>query len=674
MPVHLRAFHGATVPLLALAGVSGTAFAQHAPVDDATVVVTAAARDADARRDIARTPGGADLIGKDEIADRFAVSLRDTLAFSPGVYAQPRFGQEVRLSIRGSGISRGFHMRGILLFQDGVPINLADNNGDFQELDPQVFERVAVYRGGNALFLGGSTLGGAIDAATPTGRSAPGVEARVDGGSFATLRAKLAFGASGPRGDAYLAVTTDRSDGDRDHARRHALRINGNVGLRLSDTIENRFYASVNHIRQELPGALTRSQALTTPRLSLPANIAQDQARDIDSIRLQDRATLDLGRGRASAGVFLNAKQLYHPIFQVIDQQSTDYGAFARVEWDGGLLSGAAGSTARFGHVAARQFVNVAGRRGAPTADARQRAQTIDSYAELRVAPWQPLTLVAGGVHTHGERTVENRLQPARSGRASFDTVSPKLGLLFTPAKDVQFFANYNRSVELPGFSELNQTPFASGGMVTPGFVAIDPQRAWTLEAGTRGTLGAVAWDVTLYRADIRGELLQFNQAPDIPAATFNAGRTRHQGVEAGLTITPARWLSLRQTYQLNDFTFRGDAQFGDNRLPVVPRHLYRGELRLGYERWSLTPALEWVPQGAWADYTNTTRTPGYVLLGLGAKARLRDRVTLFADARNIAGRRAIGDIGAAVRAVPTAALYYPVERRALYVGVRAEY
>lgn len=58
--------------------------------------------------------------------------MRDTLAFSPGVYTQPRYGQEVRISIRGSGISRGFHMRGLMLLQDGAPINLADDNGDFQ--------------------------------------------------------------------------------------------------------------------------------------------------------------------------------------------------------------------------------------------------------------------------------------------------------------------------------------------------------------------------------------------------------------------------------------------------------------------------------------------------------------------------------------------------------------
>ena len=68
--------------------------------------------------------------------------MRDTLGFSPGVYTQPRYGQEVRISIRGSGLSRGFHMRGITLLQDGAPINLADDNGDFQELEPIFFDHL----------------------------------------------------------------------------------------------------------------------------------------------------------------------------------------------------------------------------------------------------------------------------------------------------------------------------------------------------------------------------------------------------------------------------------------------------------------------------------------------------------------------------------------------------
>lgn len=641
---------------------------------EGTIVVTATPAITAAERDVAATPGGADIVDAGQFRAKLAVSLRDALAFSPGVYAQPRFGQEVRLSVRGSGISRGYHMRGLMLFQDGVPINLADNNGDFQELDPQVFQTLAVYRGGNALRLGSATLGGGIDALTPTGRSAPGVELGFDGGSFDTLRGKLAAGFATERGDGWLALTGDRSEGDRDHAKRRAIRFNGNVGLRLTDWIETRFYASLNSLDQQLPGALTRADALANPRRAALSAVTGDQQRDIDSIRLQNRTTIDLGATRLAVGAFYNAKQLFHPIYQVVDQTSADSGVFARIDWAGSLggmaMEASAGATARFGHVAAKQFVNVAGQRGALTVDARQQAQTIDSYAELRIAPLPDLWLIAGGVYTHGERKVDNRLAPARSGRASYDPFAPKFGLLWQATPAIQVYANVSRSVELPGYIELNQAIF--GGL--PGFVDLAPQRAWTVEAGTRGRIGIAAWDVTVYSADLRGELLQFTAGPDIPAATFNAGRTRHQGIEAALTLDLARWARLRQSWQLNDFRFRNDATYGDNRLPVVARQLYRAELRLGSDRISVTPSIEWVSRGAWADYRNTARAPAYALMGLSAAAELRDGLTLFLDARNLTGRKAIGDISAVVQATAASEIYYPVERRAFYGGVRARF
>ena len=615
-------------------------------------------------------PGGADRVEAEQFEDKVAVSLADALAFSPGVYAQPRFGQETRLSIRGSGISRGFHMRGLTLLQDGIPINMADDNGDFQELDPQVFEAIEVYRGANALRSGGSTLGGAINAITPTGRSAPGIELRADGGGFDTLRGKIAYGASDAVGDVFLAVTGDTSSGDRQQSDRRSLRLNGNVGLKLGAGAETRFYASIDHIRQDSPGNLNLIDTLENPGKARAVLIANNYGRDIDSIRLQNRTRFAIGSGEASVGVFYSSKQLYHPIFQVIDHKSDTYGAFASLDYAGRVSDAIGweltlGSQARFGTTDAKQFVNVAGKRGALTASIVQRAHTINSHVEGRLLLGDTLSLIAGGVHTLGEREVDNLLAPANSDGGRFDGFSPKFGVLWTPVPGVQVYANRSRSLELPGFSELVQAP-------TVGFVAVDPQRAWTTEIGTRGRLGIASWDISLYRADLRGEMLQFVVGPDIPASTFNADRTLHQGVEAGLTLAIAPWLALTQVYQFNDFRFVDDARYGDNRLPVVPEHLYRAELRLGTEAMSVSPRVEWIPQGAWADYRNTLRVEGYATIGLGAKAQLSESLSVFLDARNLTAKKAVGDISAVVAATPASEIFYPIERRGIYGGVRA--
>ena len=636
------------------------------------VVGHSATQEAQARADA--TPGGAEVVPHEDYADHSLVSLRDTLAFAAGVYTQPRFGQEVRISIRGSGISRGFHMRGLTLLQDGVPINLADDNGDFQELEPAFFDHLEVYRGANALRFGSGTLGGAINGVTPNGKDAPGLYLRADGGSFDMLRGLVSVGgASGPA-DYWAGISADRSDGDRDHARRHSIRFHGNVGLRLSDIVSTRFYASANALEQELPGALTRTAALTAPKTG---NFTGDQQRNIDSLRLQNRTRFDWGTTNLSIGGFVNAKQLFHPIFQVIDQKSADYGGFARLDHASGPFELTLGGEIRRGSIHARQFVNIAGKRGALTFDADQDARTANLYGELRFKPAARLTLVAGAIYADGfrKRRVSFSATPTQDGRISFDQFSPKLGVLFEPARDIQVFANYSRSAELPSFGEVFQT--VSG---TSAFVAgIRPQRAWTAEVGTRGSIeagraGRLSWDVSAYRATLKGEMLQYSIDSSIPAATFNADRTLHQGIEAAFSYEPTNWLRLRQIWQYSDFRFRGDAQFGDNRLPVVPGHVLRSEVRIGTDRLHVAPNLEWVPQGAFADYRNSVRTPGYTLIGATASATLSNGIDLFLDLRNLTARKAIGDISAVLLASPASAIYYPVERRAVYGGVRARF
>lgn len=650
--------------LAALSALTAPALADEADDGTAVIIVTGQKATDEAEARVLATPGGADLVRHADYADRALVSLRDTLAFSPGIYSQPRYGQEVRLSIRGSGLSRGFHMRGLTLLQDGVPINLADDNGDFQELEPIFFDHLEVYRGANALRFGSGTLGGAINGVTPRGRDASGPYLRLDSGSFGLARLLASYGgASGPS-DYWAGLSIDTANGDRAHAERHSLRFQGNVGLAVSDRVSTRFYASINHIRQQLPGALTATQALTAPETG---NFAGDQRRDIDSARLQNRTSIDWGTTRLELGLFANFKDLYHPIFQVIDQKSTDAGAFGRLDHEAGPLAFTLGGEVRRGWMRARQFVNVDGARGALTFDADQDARTATLYGEARLKPVTAVTLIAGAVYTDGFRKRHVRASTGEDGRLSFSEVSPKFGLIVEPAADIQLFANLSRSAELPGYGEVFQTVNSVSRFIAD----IRPQSAWTAEIGTRGRVGMLRWDIAAYRATLDGEMLQYSLSSAIPAATFNAGRTRHSGIEAALSLEPTPWLRLRQVWQYADFHFVDDAQFGNNRLPVVPRNLLRTELRLGTDALHAAPNVEWVPQGPYADYANSLRTPGYALLGLSAGAMVTEGIALFLDMRNILDKKAIGDVSAALSANAGSAIFYPVERRAIYGGVR---
>ena len=69
-----------------------------------------------ARHKLDERAGGTALVDGESYRDRRAGTLADALGDAPGVFVQPRFGaDEARISIRGSGLQRTFHGRGLVL-------------------------------------------------------------------------------------------------------------------------------------------------------------------------------------------------------------------------------------------------------------------------------------------------------------------------------------------------------------------------------------------------------------------------------------------------------------------------------------------------------------------------------------------------------------------------------
>ena len=214
----------------------------------------------------------------------------------------------------------------------------------------------------------------------------------------------------------------------------------------------------------------------------------------------------------------------------------------------------------------------------------------------------------------------------------------------------------------------------------------LQAQRAWTVEVGTRGRIDGYGWDLTLFRSNLRGQLLQYTLDPSIPASTFNAGNTVNQGVESAGYLDLARNLAaegdrvtLRQVWTWNDFRFRGDRQYGDNRIAGLPPHVLRTTLTYAAPegRGFIAPVLDWVPQGAWADYANTLRGNHYVKLGLEAGLTVAPGVSVFLDARNLTNKRYVSDLGTiqnAQAAGANTAVFYPGEGRSVYLGTRISF
>ncbi len=649
------------------------------------VIVTASADPedppvvAEARERLSETPGAVAVVSSESYANRFAPGLVDVLRDVPGVYIQKKWGGDTRLSIRGSGIGNNNHLRGTLLAQDGMPMNEADGLGDTQLVDPFIARYTEVYKGGNAMRFGGALLGGAINIITPNGKTMPETALlRVEGGVYGTLRAHASTGDEWGDWDAYGAISGYMSDGWRQQSEGQWQFLSGNMGYTFGDDREVRAYVSGGYIHQQIPGSLSLEQALTSPERANPANIAMNYQRDQSVQRgtIQTRWRFDANTV-FEGGLYATHKELDHPIFQVIDQVSDNWGAFGRVDWGGELLGMKAdlfyGLSYRAGENDAKQWINTEGSRGALTAQSLQEATGIDAFAEGRLFVADSFALVAGGSYGRAERDFESFPPSATVVQDSetYDWLSPRLGFIWQSADDRQVYGNITRSVEPPTFGALAPT--------VGGFQPLEEQDGWTAEIGTRGRTRHLVWDVAAYRAEIDHELLTFtaNPAQGIPAAIFNAqDGTIHEGVEAGLDWEIVDGLRLRQTYMWSDFRFKGDRQYGDKRLPIVPQHFYRAEVKGTVGDFWFAPSLEWAMSDAYVDYANTFRTGSFAVFSLNTGYAFDNGVIVFLDARNILDEAYISNFTpvinwTAATAPGARSVFFPGDQRSLYGGVR---
>ena len=652
-----------------------------------TVIGTKA--DLDERRGrLAQVPGSVSLIEAQEIRRTRQATFKDVLGFTPGVYVQPRFGaaDESQISIRGSGLRNNFHARGVNILVNGMPYRNTDGFTDFESLELLNTESIEVYKGGNALRYGGSTLGGAINLETKTGYTATPLGVSAEGGSFGFLKAQVSSGATIGKLDYFGSYTRTTLDGFRDYAAQGRDRVNGHLGYVLSDKTDIRGFYFFAHVNEQLPGSLTETEMSSIPTAANPENRADRWGRDYDLHHLGVQLRTQVGRNqRLEVSPYFQYRDIDHPIFQVINQQSRDYGAEIRYENTLPLF----GRDHRFTfgvqpswlNMDNRQFVNEEGRHGELRKNQKDRAVGLGIYAEDALGVTPRLTAIVGVRLDHAIRKARDRFlsDGDQSDHREFNPVLPKVGMLYSlPSVQGQVYANVSRSFEPPLLLELNS-------LTVPGFIDLDGQDAWQFELGVRGRTGAVAWDIAAYDVELENEILNVNVQP-FPGAPFtvptyrNAPRTRHYGLETGLEYqlrrgifrhgTDADDVRVRLAYTFARYRFVEDSQYVGNEIPGAPKHHLQAELRYQHPSgFSLAPRVEWVPGSYFINSANTASNDGWATLGLRAEYGLDQLgLTAFVAGENLTDTR----FSASVQVDNAAGRSFePADSRAFYLGFR---
>jgi iron complex outermembrane recepter protein len=686
---------------LVMASAAPQAGSEHAPHIEEIYVEAARPGLHGARTRAADVPGGVTVVSIEQLQQRSVLSLADMLRYVPGIWSASSAGaDDVFISSRGSNLDASdYDGNGVKLLQDGLPVTTADGNNHNRVIDP-LSARVATFaRGANGMAYGASTLGGAIDFVSPTAPDQPGLEIRLSGGShgLGTLRTTAA-GVFDDTYDGLVTVEAKTWDGYRDHSEQDRHGLYGNLGWRLGESLESRFFGTYVSNDQQLPGSLTRSQVDGDPDQASQDARGGDFQLNVDTWRIANRTTWQLGPAqRLDLGASLEQQALFHPIVDkvlvdpdgpgptrpvevfslLIDTDQRNVGAMLRFSQRLGthdLLLGVnyGHSTVNGGH-----FRNDSGHRNGLTNRIDNRAATWELFAQDHWQLSDRLTLVLALQGVDAER--DTRDLDTASGAVSapsgaYSAINPRIGVLYRLGASATGYANLSRLYEPPTNYELEDDIRGSE-------LPLDAMTGTVAELGTRGVYRGRGgsrwhWDASVYYARIEDEILSVEdpQAPGTNLAT-NVDETIHAGIEVllggELYLGADDRHSLEPTVSVvvNHFEFDGDPTYGDNRLPAAPDYVLRGELLYRHPGgFHVGPTFD-VVGPRWADFGNTFEIDGYELVGLrggwdGPSWRA------FVELQNLLDADHVATHNVRALAPPETALLDPGPPRSVYVGV----
>ncbi|MFT4089261.1 MAG: TonB-dependent receptor [Asticcacaulis sp.] len=616
------------------------------------------------RQRTADVAGATALVDESAWGQQRATTLKDMVDFTPGVLAQPRNGAEsLRLSIRGSGLTRTFQGRGLLLLQDGVPLNTADGGFEFNTLDPWLIRQMQILKGANALEQGATQLGGSINLITPTGRTQPHTRLRLEGGSFNHVHALISTGYATPTQDGFIALTYLSQDGFRHHNQQESTRLNASFGWQSNAHLEHRLSGSLSLADAQIPGSVSLADISRDARTANPANIAGRFYRDVDLGRVAYNGLYTNGLSEWSLTAFASHRRLDTPVTVAIKSRSNESGL--RLRYGYGLRPNrfTTGLNAYYGKEKERRYVNAGGTPTTPIVTRDLTALTFEAYAQYEhlIAPFT--TAIAGLQAASVSRRIDEHFPSTERRTSRYSALSPRVGLRYD-GQGYTLFTNFSRSYEPPALSEL------SGGN-GPGFRDLGDQSATTGEIGGRGQYKSLRWEAAAYLSTLSGEYIILRQ-PDGSSSAVNADRTHHAGLELGLGGQINRHLSLNTAYTYNHFRFRNDPAYGDNQLPGVPAHYLRAELSYHIGNVTLSPNVEWSPQAYYIDMANSLESPAYTVWNLRANWSPADKpFSLYADLRNLNDETYVATTNVIANAFGNDGRhFYPGEGRALYIGL----
>ena len=488
------------------------------------VVVTANAQPLE----IAKTPAPTDIITRQEIKERQAVSLPDLLSTQTGI-AIARTGPI-------GGLATVFIDGGASAFNkvliDGTPINEPGGDLNFSNLTLDNVDKVEIVHGAESALYGTDAMSGVIQIVSHQGSTRiPEVNVFGEGGSFSSARGGAQVAGLVDKFDYSVAGSYFHTDGQGINDAFQNRSVAGNVGYSFSDSSQLRLT-----IRSNSSFAGTPGQTLFGPGFT--------DATAFDNLK-QLSANLSW---TFSTGSHWN-HHLSGMESRVLDGVGfPDFGFFATDQFNRASFLEQSTYSFRQGTVTAGYQYEVENAYPSDLSGVHARRNNQAGFLDARWTPVLRLTLSAGA------RAEEN----TNFGTRVVPRVSAVYALRYSQGfwGDTRARVSYGQGIEEPTvFESFSADP------CNPGNPSLRPQRSRTVNVGIDQYFESDRFRVSATYFDGRfRDLINQEQGPANPMCFggfemlfFNTDLSRARGVNWSGEAHINHWLSLKGNYSFDD-------------------------------------------------------------------------------------------------------------------------
>lgn len=505
----------------------------------------------------------------------------DLLRSTPGItFSSASPGGDIGddISIRGYS---NFHGADTAVYVDGVPVNWSNSGmrhgmADFNWVTPELIERVEIIKGPFSAEYGNFNLAGSINIITKTSeRSSIAAEA----GSYGHYRATGVLGGEIKGITPFLVYDFYDKEGYRDNAEYSRFSAfnkvtipvaDGRIALRLSASKrenDSPGFLYVNDVRNDVIGRRSASPDSLTDygendNLAFVANYIPSNNNELKATAYvgNDRHLLvDTAFGPPQWA--WEAERNYGGWRASRTWQWTDF-ALLTLGTDGEFNDGEAmsgGATAR-GDIDRTMLSR--------NEDVFSSASGLFAQTQMRF--WQSLKLTGGLRYDYFYTDVTNHLYD-NSGDATQDALSPKVGLAWSPLKQIELFTNYGKGFRSPASTELS--PNRAGAAFNDDLEVAEIN---SVDVGATTRLWDITFTAALFTTVTEREL---RRDPDNPVNVINIGETERDGYELVGEWALTKNLNLNLSHTWVDTRIKNPTTPGADRVTSVPEDVQTASL-----------------------------------------------------------------------------------------------